>query len=178
MGSQPKNKVLWASLATSYLVLAAFGASQIHLPTARWLPRTFERVFRAYGVLSGGNVSFNYFAPGVGSELRVRFEILGADGRRVSVQWPGAVSREASLKINNIVGLFANTVGDEKLRRNLAASWAGKVFERHPGARKVTVLIESYDLPVMQRWQRGDRTSWKHYYKVSFVRKHGKSDGA
>jgi hypothetical protein len=169
--SQPKHKVLWASLATVYLALAAFGATQIRLPSTHWLPRTFGDAFQVYGVLTGGNVSFNYFAPGVGSDLRVRFEILGSDDGRVEERWPGNVSREASLKINNIVGLIANTIGDEKLRRSLAASWAGKVFSRHPTARKVTVRIESYEPPRMRDWRRGDRSSWRHYYKASFVRK-------
>jgi hypothetical protein len=56
----------------------------------------------------------------------------------------------------------------EEIRDPLAASWAGKMFGRHPSAREVVIRIETHDMPPLEAYRDGARPAWVPVYEVSF----------
>ena len=131
----------------------------------------FETFFRYYGNFSGAQSGFGYFAPEIGSELRSHFEVVEADGSTRIESLSAGASREAALRINNLVALLGQSMFEEKERRKVAASLAGKVLARHPGAPRVALVIEELDLPSMASYREGKRPSWKPFYRVTFARR-------
>jgi hypothetical protein len=157
----------WAVLAAVHLCLVIWGATQFRLPPDNPLMRAFD----IYGTLSGANTGYGFFAPEIGSELRARFEIEDSAGRTFTDTLQRGVNRETALRINNIIGTITERMEKPAERRRLAASWAGKMFARHPDARQVAVILESYDLPSLERYRAGDRTGWSPFYRAVFSRR-------
>src|SRR5262245_20729418 len=117
------------ALAAAHLVLVACGASRRGpLPATPW-PR---KALRWYGAMSGSDNGYGFFAPGVASQWRATFTLSDGAGR----DWTDTLERqdnsEVTLRVGGIVGLFP----EADLSRDLAASWAGKMFGRHPGAQQ------------------------------------------
>lgn len=119
--------------------------------------------------LTGANRGFGFFAPGVGSDIRAKFEVFLPSGNVVEERLQRGLSHEADLRVGNIVGKFWEEISDESRRRALTASWAGKMLARHPGAKAVKVCIETYELPAMQDFVKGEKPSWENYYEAKFV---------
>ncbi len=79
-------------------------------------------------------------------------------------------TREANLRIGNILGVLSRSVDDEPLRRAVAASWAGKVLARYPQATKIKVRMESLPIPPMEEYRAGVRGAWEPFYLAEFQR--------
>lgn len=136
------------------------------------LPRAAGVVVRLYGALTGGTAGYGFFSPDIAPEVRARFEIVDARGRRHPVSLTGA-NREADLRVGNLVNSqWDLRRTDESLANNraLAASCAGKIFARHADAVAVDVQVEYYDLPLMEDFRTGASGRWVAYYRTSFTR--------
>jgi hypothetical protein len=144
---------------------------QLRLPPGGPAREAFTKVFPVYGMLTGADFGFSYFAPEIGSELRARFDIVDKSGGHSQDLLERNVSREGTLRIMNVIGLLGGVIREEKARRALAASWAGKIFARHPEAGRVTVVLESYELPPMQAYREGARTRWSSFYRATYSRR-------
>jgi hypothetical protein len=155
------------AVAVVHLVLVAFGAAHGRFEGLGWVGKPLGW----YAALSGADSEYGFFAPGVGSQLRADFEITGADGRQVSEELIPNLDREVSLRVGNIIGIFWDEIDDEQSRRSIAASWAGTVLARHPGARQVKVVLRAYDLPSMAEYRSGERPQWTPFYQAVFVRR-------
>src|SRR5262245_50482339 len=118
-----RRQKTWAVLAAIHLLLVTVGATQLR-PRQ---PGLLLHAFDLYGALSGANTGYGFFAPQIGSELRARFLIAHADGTTTEDTLQRGVTREAALRIGNIVGLISQRIGDATARRLLAASEAGKM---------------------------------------------------
>lgn len=129
----------------------------------------FSRTLQYYAAITGANNGYGFFAPGIGSQLRALFDVTEADGKVVTTGLQSGFSHEADLRVGNLIPRFWDADEDERLRRSLAASWAGKILARHPGARTVTVRLEQYDLPSMTEFASGKRGAWEPYYRARFV---------
>lgn len=157
---------LLLGVAAVHLVCVALGALQVDLQSAGWLGRGLAY----YGALSGADSGYNFFAPAVNALPWARFQITDAGGAaRADVLESGA-NHEADLRARSILSLFL-IVDDEALRRSLVASWAGKMFARHPDAESVVVRIEICDLPSMRQYRDGERPSWDLLYQAKLVPK-------
>lgn len=158
--------ILHLSIAGSFALIPKLGSRVGKLPMALALP------LRLYGAVTGGTAGYGFFSPDISPEVRARFEVIDASGRRRAVSLTGA-NREADLRVGNLVNWQWDLRKlDESLGTNraLAASCAGKIFANHPDARQVDVHVEYYDLPRMDRFQSGDAPRWVPYYKTSFTR--------
>lgn len=148
--------------AVVQLGFAAAGAMELDFESA-------PRLLALYGALSGTDSSYGFFAPEVGTQLRVTFELTCADGtKRTDILTTGA-SHEADLRIGDMVAIF--WMADENLQRGLAGSWAGRMLARHPDATRVLVHLDAYELPTMAEYKRGERPDWSLYYEAEFVRR-------
>ena len=132
-------------------------------PVGRWLS--------FYSELSGASSGYGFFAPGVGSQLRARFEVVQGDGVRKEVSIETHNSHESDLRVGNIIGRFWDEGTDIRLKRTMAASWAGKIFGRHPDATEVIVRLESYRLVSMEDYRNGKRPDWEKFYEGKFEHK-------
>jgi hypothetical protein len=118
-----------------------------------------------YAVLSGADNGFGFFAPSVAATNRTRFAIADGAGKAHEVTLGEAPNHEVRLRSGTPVVLF----GVNELRSPLAASWAGKVFGRHPEARAVNVRVEEYEVPSMAAYRAGERPQWLAIYEETFV---------
>lgn len=157
-----KRPYVAIAAAVVQLGFAATGAMELDFENANGL-------IARYAALSGTDSSYGFFAPEVGTQLRVTFELTCADGsKRTDILTTGA-SHEADLRIGDMVAIF--WTADEDLQRGLAASWAGRMLARHPEATRVVVHLDSYDLPTMAEYKQGERPDWSPHYEAEFVRR-------
>lgn len=130
-----------------------------------------------YGEATGASSGYGFFAPGVGSQLRSKFFTESFNGITAEALLANPLNRESDLRLGNLVGWFWNDRADRKIQRSLAASWAGKIFGDDPGARTVTVRLESYYLPSMKQYREGQRPDWRFFYEAKFLKKKQDSPG-
>jgi hypothetical protein len=148
-------------VAACHLALVVCGASGQRLLAGA------GPAIRLYGVLSGAENSFGFFAPGVASQIRVTFTLQDQAGRQWTLAPPSAGGREVELRMISMLSLF-RAEGDE-LRDVLAASWAGTMLVRSPEARQVTVLVEEQVLPAPDPYRQGARPRWEMLYQATFA---------
>jgi hypothetical protein len=149
-------------VAVIHLGFVTAGACELDFHRAGW-------AVAQVAALSGSDSAYGFFAPGVGSQLRATFQVVDKDGATSDELLPTSASREAKLRIADLIALF--WTGDEGLRRALAASWAGRILAKHPNAEGVMVHVDAYDLPSMAEYSAGKRPEWAPYYDATFVRK-------
>lgn len=160
-----RYRSFWALAAGAHLLVAALGAAHLWRPGESFL----GRLAGTYSQLSGTGVGFGYFAPEIDTELRARFVLSLRGGGEKETFLHAGLGREAVLRINSIVCVFGKWMRDEAGRRRVVASWAGKMFARHPEASRVRVLLEDYALPSMEGYRHGDRPFWRPVYRATFA---------
>ncbi|MGK4002627.1 hypothetical protein WMF31_08390 [Sorangium sp. So ce1036] len=158
--------LLIPSVAAAHLVCVVLGALQVDLQSAGRLGRAVAY----YGALSGADSGYNFFAPEVNALPWATFQIADAGGTARAEVLESGANHEADLRVRSIISLFL-LADHEALRRSLVASWAGKMFARHPGAESVVVRLEICDLPSMQGYRDGARPSWDLLYQAKLVTK-------
>lgn len=126
-------------------------------------------VLAEYGALSGTDSSYGFFAPSVGTQLRTTFVLTDAAGNTTTDVLTTGVSKEADLRIGDMVAIF--WMDDQDLKRAMAGSWAGRMLARHAEAVRVAVHLDAYDLPTMAEYREGKRPEWGPYYEAVFVRR-------
>ncbi|AUX41570.1 hypothetical protein SOCE26_029910 [Sorangium cellulosum] len=122
----------------------------------------------SYGVLSGADSGYSFFAPGVGSPPVATFEVVDAAGAMIKDHLESGDNAEADLRAGNVVGRFW-LEQDQALKRSIAASWAGKMFARHPGAQSVAVRVEQCELAPMHVYRPEDGLRCALHYQAKFV---------
>ena len=143
------------------LLLVVAGATHFGVPGSGRLARGL----RYYGKLSGAANNYSFFSPGIDGDLRVLFDVTGPDGQVRTVPFEATESREAQLRVADIVGQFDVDGDDEEtveregrqLGRELSASLAGTAFGRYPGSRKVQVRLEQLTPVSMSQFRSGER---------------------
>ncbi|WP_437875807.1 hypothetical protein [Sorangium sp. So ce513] len=159
-----RRAVLLLAAATAHVVMVCLGALQVRVGDEGWA----RRALTYYGLLSGADSGYSFFAPGVGTTLSARFQVNGANGEIAADTLETGVSREADIRVKNIIGMFS-LEEDPMVRRSLVASWAGKVLARHPDADSVVVRLDTFDLPSMAEYREGKSTGWTLNYRARFV---------
>lgn len=154
-----------SGLAALHLVMVCLGASQLKV----WEWPVVGGALSYYGSLTGSGNGYGFFAPGIGDGLKAEFDIE-RDGSTFIAQLEQRKNREADLRVGNILGILSRNVEDERTRRAVAASWAGKMFAQYPDAKSVTVRLETKGIPEMKDYQAGTRYEWAPFYRAKFVR--------
>ena len=136
------------------------------------LPRlgVAERPLSVYRGFSGAHYSWGFFAPDIGSQFRVSFEVVNGEGRKTVQPLLSHGPNEVDLRRAGIVATFWYGLSDPKIRRSLTASWAASVFARQPDARKVTVYVQAYHIPSAEKIKAGQRPEWVGIYDATYTR--------
>ncbi|WP_438025715.1 hypothetical protein [Sorangium sp. So ce233] len=159
-----RRAILLLAAAAAHLVVVCLGALHVQIGDEGWA----RRAVTYYGMLSGANSGYSFFAPGFGPTLSASFQVNDANGTIATDVLETGVSREADIRVRNIIGMF-RMEEDEMVRRSLVASWAGKVLARHPGADSVVVQLDTFELPSMAEYREGKPPGWKLDYRAKFV---------
>lgn len=167
--SNKNRRRLMLGVATGHLILVALGAAGVSLSPLGPLGGLLDE----YSVLSGANTGYGFFAPGMGGQLRVRFDVIDAGGQKTATSLGTTASREVDLRVGDIINRFMDSEEEPRLQRSLAASFAGKIFAHHPQASKVVVHLEAFDPVSMEDFRRGVRPQWTPLYEAKFVH-HGR----
>ena len=142
------------------------GAAKIRLPRLG----VFAKPVNLYRGFSGAHYSWGFFAPDIGSQFRVDFEVVDQAGKKAEQPLVTHGPNEVDLRRAGIVATFWYGLSDPKIRRALAASWAASVFARQADAKKVTVLVQAYHIPSAERIKAGHRPGWVSIYDATFAR--------
>ncbi|WP_437963767.1 hypothetical protein WMF04_29055 [Sorangium sp. So ce260] len=156
--------VLLAAAAGHLGLVIILGAFQVDL---RHRGRVADAV-ACYGTLTGADSGYAFFAPGVGSPPTATFEVVDAAGAVTTDHLMSGANAEARLRAGNIVGRFW-LEEDQPLKRAIAASWAGKMFARHPGAASVVVRVEECEVASMQEHREDDELRCDLHYQAKLV---------
>jgi hypothetical protein len=160
-----RTRLAACAVAAAHLVVVVVGAcGQMQALNAGRVGRAVQW----YGVITGGDAGFSFFAPGVGSELRVRFTLADDRGREWEDDLAAGQNQEVRLRLGSMTGLFTADPESEAFRQDLLASWAATMFGRHPDARRVLVRVEVYDVPSMAQYRAGGRPHWLPVYSATF----------
>ena len=145
------------------LVVAFVSTNFPHNVNVTWLRRSLE----TYQNFSGLFRDYSFFAPRVGTDLRAAFLLEFQSGETKVFSFTSN-NREANFRYNNIV---VSSMRDERGRDLFARSWAAKVLGEQTDAKKVTIVVESMDLPKMQEFKQGVQPEWRLVYVGTFDRK-------
>lgn len=163
--SEKNRRRLMLGVAAIHLLLVAFGAAKVSFDPLGPPGQLLDH----YGLLSGAGSGYGFFASGIGSQLRARFDVVDGQGQRSITSLETAASHEADLRISHITDEFWNDDETGGLQRSLAASFAGKIFARYPQAHEVVVRLEQFTPASMEEFRRGSRPQWTPLYEAKFV---------
>ncbi|MFB1485306.1 hypothetical protein [Corallococcus sp. RDP092CA] len=158
----------WACIAVLHLAaVGAFlwtGLARVSSDAA------FDRGVRTYQGLSGVLSDYRYFAPAVASDSRTGFLIEQRDG---SSLFEPLTSDEVEVARRYRCIVASGLRANRKTQDVLAQSWAAVMLGLHPEATRVTVVIQSYQLPTLEDWAAGARADWAIHYTGTFGRRDG-----
>jgi hypothetical protein len=120
----------------------------------------------AYLNVAGLYRGYGYFAPAVGSDVRVAFVLTDSAGRRSFVDLSSS-SREVSLHYDCMI---RESMRMPSVRDAFTRSWAAYIFNQYPHAAVVTVLAETLNIPAMTQLARGAQQNWEIIYLANFSR--------
>lgn len=158
----PRKKALFLTLLGAHAVMVVAGVFQF-IPLK---DQAFGWGWLITSLVTGSQTNFSFFAPGVGSQLKVTFRVSLPEGTSEEVLAVG--SREANLRVGNMIDTFWGRNADEEVKRSVAASWAAKVFGDHPRAESVEVFVDAFELPSMREYQAGILPKWDRFYSATF----------
>ncbi len=173
-----RNQII-VLLAIGHLALVGLGAAGVAfpdradggVPAVEW-----------YRHFTGANNSFEFFAPGVGPQERVRFVFADEQGREWTDDLELGRNREANLSFTTIPFVLAGA--DDETAWSMLRSMAVAMLRRNPSAVHVEVRVESFgierklgdggewaiDFPSMQQYRSGVRPEWILLYQLTFNR--------
>ena len=152
-----------ASSAAKYPLYRAIGHNRL------------ARALTLYAYLSGTGSYFGFFAPGVISQLQVKYDLL-REGQPLSSGVIGSENPEISLRLHNLVQQFWNASKRPEVRRALATSLAGSLLSASPSADEVRITLRAFVLPSMSQYRDGMRPNWETSYVGTF-RRDGQGNG-
>jgi hypothetical protein len=147
----PAKKRIVAALVGIHLLLAAAFAP--HIPLEPILPHGVDRAIALYGTFSGVHTHFDFFAPSVSTQARVRFRLMDADGtsRERAFATPSA---EANNRIAMMLTYFAYPEARQEMLRALGQY----ILRLEPGVVAVETRVELLDIPALAAASRESAT--------------------
>ncbi len=160
------RSALLLTAAACHLGLVAAGG----LDVCPWEWGAVGRVLTYYSAVSGAGEGYSFYAPSVRAAPDVNFTIVDRDGRRVDDTLRTGVTREADLRMQDLIDVFHHRRTDDAVRRQLAASWAAEMFARYPGAELVLVDVGHSRMPAMAELRAGAAPGWTSEFRAKVVR--------
>jgi hypothetical protein len=155
------KKRIVAALAGVHLLLAAAFAP--HIPLEPILPRAVDRPIALYGTFSGVHTHFDFFAPTVATQARVRFSAVSADGasRELTLGTPSA-------EANNRIAMMLTYFAYPDVRQEMLQALGRYMLRMNAQAVSVEARVELLDIPALEvaarqlarpRWVELDRAT-------------------
>jgi hypothetical protein len=160
------KRVFLVAAFSYHLGLVVAGAA--HLTSS--LPAPVGQALRFYSSLTGAGDSYSYFAPGVGPQLRARFNLHFLRGPSLVETLEGGKSREVGFRLGNLAGTIYITTKRTDLRRAFLGALAANRLGLHQEANLVRVNIEDWVMPMMAEYRGGERPKWRVLQDATFVR--------
>lgn len=160
------RKTLLFTAAACHLGLVVAGG----LDVCPWEWGAIGRPLTYYSAISGVGSGYSFYAPSVRAAPDVMFTVIDRDGRRVVDSLQTGVTREADLRVQDLLDVVHHRRTDDAVRRRLAASWAAVMFERHPEAELVLVDVGHSRMPAMSELRAGAVPSWKSEFRARVAR--------
>lgn len=137
----------------AHLGIAAVYA--LPVPVELHIPAAIERPLAIYGGFTGAHTRHDYFAPGVPTEARAEFVLVGAGGesRRVRLATP---SDEANRRLRLMFTIY----GWPSERERLTRAWGEYMLRLDPHAVAVETRVEVLQLPTLEEAAAGKRAHW------------------
>lgn len=161
-----RRRFLLLSAAACHLGLVVTGALGLCL----WETAGVGPALTYYRALSGIDSQYSYYAPSVRAPLRAEFTVLDDAGGEVVDTLETGVTREADIRVEDLVQMFNHGRADDAVRRQLAASWAAAILARHPEARAVRVEVSQRQLPDMAALQAGAAPRSRSVFRAQLAR--------
>lgn len=160
------KKTLLLTAALGHLTLVVLGALDVCL----WELGPPGKLAVVYSALSGADSGYGFFAPKVAAPRTARFTLVDEAGQVTVDTLPPRITREADIRVEDLVEVFDNRRSDNEIRAELAAIWAAAMFKRHPEAVSITVDMGSWRVPSMAQTREGKPWRWKSIYRARVVR--------
>jgi hypothetical protein len=141
------------------------------VPMERYIPAAIERPLAIYGGFTGAHTRHDYFAPGVSTEARADFLLVGANGesRRVRLATPSA---EANRRLRLMFTLYTWPSERERLTR----AWGEYMLRLDPEAVAVETRVEVLQMPSLEEAAAGKRATWAEVART--VLRRGEATGS
>lgn len=153
------------NLGLLHLLFAILGNYQVTV----FADEDAEDILTTYQLYSGAAQGYEFFAPEVSGASRVVFNLEYGDGSKATERFPPSdVNSEVRLRVGNVFNQFWDHKSRDNIIRSLTASWAGRYFNTHDSLKKVTVVIEEYQLPTMKLYVDGARSEWLETYSATY----------
>jgi hypothetical protein len=162
LGPARRRQVLWG-LAGVHLFIALVYSS--YLPVEHFIPPAIERPLRVYGSYSGTATHFDFFAPSVVSQVRVKFKLGSADGSERMYE-----VTTLSAEVNQRLAAMFNFYLRPTVQSFLVNSWSRYVLDKHPDAQWVQTRVEFLDIPTLAQAKEGRKASWVEIGRFGAVR--------
>jgi hypothetical protein len=161
-----RNKVC-IGLAVFHLLIVTLGASHTDFSSLGVIGKALS----TYALISGADVSYAFFAPGIFGQLRAQFDVIDQDGKVKPVPLRLHESHEAELRVGNIIDqMQADREDQEDFQRAMTASLARNIFARYPGAHAVVVRLEEFSPVSIEEFRKNFRPSWTPLYEAKYTR--------
>ena len=116
-----------------------------------------------YGLYTGADNKYAFFAPVVPNARRVRVRVLCGE------EWipfeTSVNSSESRLRLHTIATMVMQKDNEE----HMAASWAAFALGRTPCAKAALVEVDYYGIPTLADYRQGDRPSWNLLHVLAFM---------
>lgn len=136
------------------------------LPNKLSAPRNRAwRFLLPYGLYTGADNKYAFFAPNVPNARRVRIRVL-CNGEWIPFETT-VNSSESRLRLYTISSLMMHGEVEEQL----GASWAAFALGRTPCAKAALVEEDYYGIPTVSEYRRGERPGWNLLHVQAFMTK-------
>src|ERR1044071_1720116 len=131
-------------------------------------PDSIGRWISIYMDYAGSNRDYSFFAPSVANGLRA-FCIVEDSSGKETVYSISTSNGEANFRFDCLVSACMRKPEGMDM---FGQSWAAFYLGQQADARKAIIVSQSYQLPSMEAYRKGDRAKWKTIYTGTFVKKH------
>ena len=156
-----RTLVHWA--AGVHLFIALVYSSHLHVE--HFIPEGMERWLRLYGGYSGAHTHFNFFAPAVVSQVRVRFKLGMPNGDTRDLEVASSNS-----EVNQRLAMMFNFYLRPSVRPFLVESWARYHLDRNPEAQWVQTRVEMLEIPTLAEMKAGRKAEWVEVARYGAMR--------
>lgn len=160
------RRVLLLTAAVGHLGLVIVGG----LDLCPWGWPVVGRPLTYYGSLTGVSSGYSFFAPSVRAAPDATFTLVDGAGRRWVDTLQTRVTREADIRVQDLIDVINKRRTGDALKRRVAASWAAEMFARHPAAESVVIDVGHRALPTMAALREGAAPGWESTYRARVVR--------